>query len=171
MVIASITQLKEVKNRLGPAPIKTGKGWLHLAHGVRNTAAWLRYFLHMFLCDLKQPQVTTHRPGGYFLGPQGEERIGDVSNVVFSNGWVARKNREVFIYYGSSDTRLHAATSTVEWPLDYVLHKPEDPLRSYACVEQRYALIRKNLKIMKTFRKQAPKPHRKSKKHTAGRQR
>ena len=113
--------IKEVKNGLGPAPIKTAKGWLHLAHGVRNTAAGLRYVLYMFLCELERPQVITHRPAGYFMGPQGDERIGDVSNVVFSNGWVARKNGEVLIYYGSSDTRLHVATSTVDRLLDYAL--------------------------------------------------
>ncbi len=141
--------IKEVKNGLGPAPIKTTKGWLHLAHGVRNTAAGLRYVLYMFLCELERPQVITHRPAGYFMGPQGDERIGDVSNVVFSNGWVARKNGDVLIYYGSSDTRLHVATSTVDRLLDYVLNTPEDPLRSYACVEQRYALIEKNLRLMK----------------------
>lgn len=140
--------IKEVKNGLGPAPIKTHEGWLHLAHGVRNTAAGLRYVLYLLLCELDRPQVVTHRPGGYFLAPQGEERIGDVSNVVFSNGWVAREDGAVFIYYGSSDTRLHVATSTVDRLLDYVLHTPEDPLRSCVCVEQRYALIKKNLKIM-----------------------
>jgi 4-O-beta-D-mannosyl-D-glucose phosphorylase len=141
--------IKEVKNGLGPAPIKTEKGWLHLAHGVRNTAAGLRYVLYMFLCELERPQVITHRPAGYFMGPQEDERIGDVSNVVFSNGWVARKNGEVLIYYGSSDTRLHVATSTVGRLLDYALNTPEDPLRSYACVEQRYALIKKNLQLLK----------------------
>jgi len=150
--------IKEVKNGLGPAPIKTDKGWLHLAHGVRNTAAGLRYVLYMFLCDLERPHVITRRPGGYFLGPQGEERVGDVSNVAFSNGWVGRANGEVFIYYGASDTRLHVATSTVDRLLDYVLHTPEDPLRSYACVEQRYALIRKNLEMMKSLQERAPKP-------------
>lgn len=139
--------IKEVKNGLGPAPIKTEKGWLHLAHGVRNTAAGLRYVLYMFLCDLDQPQVITHRPGGYFMAPEGEERIGDVSNVVFSNGWVARKNGEVFIYYGASDTRLNVATSTIERLLDYVMNTPEDPLRSRACVQQRFALIKKNLAL------------------------
>jgi len=105
--------------------------------------------------------VITHRPAGYFLAPQGEERVGDVSNVVFSNGWVARQDGQVFIYYGSSDTRLHVATSTVERLLDYVLHTPEDPLRSHACVEQRYALIRKNLRIMASLQKRpAKKPFR-----------
>jgi len=139
--------IKEVKNGQGPAPIKTRKGWLHLAHGVRNTAAGLRYVLYMFLSDLKQPQVITHRPGGYFIGPQGEERVGDVSNVTFANGWVAREDGSVFIYYASSDTRLHVATSTVDRLLDYVMNTPEDPLRSYGCVEQRYALIKKNLDL------------------------
>jgi len=141
--------IKEVKNGMGPAPIKTSKGWLHLAHAVRNTAAGLRYVLYMFLADLEKPQVITHRPGGYFLGPQGEERVGDVSNVAFSNGWIATKKGDVFIYYGASDTRLNVATSTVEKLLDYVLNTPEDPLRSFACVEQRYALIKKNLELIK----------------------
>lgn len=141
--------IREVKNGLGPAPIKTSQGWLHLAHGVRNTAAGLRYVLYMFLADLERPYVITHRPAGYFLGPQGDERVGDVSNVAFSNGWIARKKGDVFIYYGASDTRLNVATSTVDKLLDYVLHTPEDPLRSAACVEQRYALIKKNLKLLR----------------------
>lgn len=145
--------IKEVKNGLGPAPIKTPQGWLHLAHGVRNTAAGLRYVLYMFLADLEKPHVITHRPGGYFLGPQGEERVGDVSNVAFSNGWIATKEGDVFIYYGASDTRLNVVTSTVEKLLDYVLHTPDDPLRSFACVEQRYALIQKNLELLKKRRK------------------
>ena len=140
--------IKEVKNGLGPAPIKTAKGWLHLAHGVRNTAAGLRYVLYMFLADLEKPQVITHRPGGYFLAPEGEERVGDVSNVVFSAGWVPRADGEVFIYYGSSDTRMHVATSSIEKLLDYVLHTPPDGLRSYASVEQRCALIRGNLAVL-----------------------
>jgi 4-O-beta-D-mannosyl-D-glucose phosphorylase len=149
--------IKEVKNGAGPAPIKTDKGWLHLAHGVRNTAAGLRYVLYMFLCELDRPHVITHRPAGYFIAPQGEERIGDVSNVVFSNGWIERKNGDVFIYYGASDTRLNVATSTVDQLLDYVLHTPEDPLRSHACVQQRYALIKKNLELMKSSGGRAPK--------------
>ena len=140
--------MKEVKNGLGPAPIKTDKGWLHLAHGVRNTAAGLRYVLYMFLADLKQPQIITHRPAGYFLAPRGDERVGDVSNVVFSNGWVARKDGTVFIYYASSDTRLHVATSTVDKLLDYVMNTPEDPLLSHKCVEQRISLIQKNLELL-----------------------
>ena len=139
--------LKEGKNGLGPAPIKTKKGWLHLAHGVRNTAAGMRYVLYMFLCDLKNPAKVIKTPGGYFLAPEGEERVGDVSNVVFSNGWVARANGDVFIYYGSSDTRTHVATSTVDKLLDYVLNTPEDGMRSKICVEQRCRLIKKNLSL------------------------
>jgi 4-O-beta-D-mannosyl-D-glucose phosphorylase len=141
--------IKEVKNGLGPPPIKTEKGWLHLAHGVRNTAAGLRYVLYMFLADLARPQVITHRPAGYVIGPRGDERVGDVSNVVFSNGWVARRDGIVFIYYASSDTRLHVSTSTVDKLLDYVMHTPEDPLVSHKCVEQRYGLIKKNLEILR----------------------
>ncbi len=137
--------IKEGKNGLGPAPIKTTQGWLHLAHGVRNTAAGMRYVLYLFLCDLNDPTKVIHAPGGYFLAPEGEERIGDVSNVTFANGWVARKNGEVFIYYGSSDTRTHVATSTVEKLLDYVINTPEDGLRSSVCVEQRCRLIARNL--------------------------
>jgi 4-O-beta-D-mannosyl-D-glucose phosphorylase len=136
--------IQEVKNGLGPAPIKTPQGWLHLAHGVRNTAAGLRYVLYLMLTELDRPWVVTHKPGGYFLAPQGDERVGDVSNVVFSNGWIEGANGEVFIYYASSDTRLHVATSTVPKLVDYVLNTPADPLRSRACVEQRYALIARN---------------------------
>jgi 4-O-beta-D-mannosyl-D-glucose phosphorylase len=141
--------IKEAKNGLGPAPLKTDKGWLQLAHGVRNTAAGLRYVLYLFLTDLKEPNKVIARPSGYFLGPEGEERIGDVSNVVFSCGWVMRRSREVFIYYGSSDTRIHVATSTVDLLLDYVLHTPEDGLRSAASVRQRVDLIDHNLKVLK----------------------
>jgi 4-O-beta-D-mannosyl-D-glucose phosphorylase len=137
--------INEVKNGLGPAPIKTPRGWLHLAHGVRNTAAGLRYVLYCFLCDLAEPWKTIAHPGGYFLAPQGEERVGDVSNVAFSNGWVARGG-DVYIYYGASDTRTYVATTTVERLLDYVLNTPPDPLRSALCVQQRIALIDKNLK-------------------------
>lgn len=141
--------IKEVKNGLGPAPIKTAKGWLHLAHGVRNTAAGLRYVLYMFLCDLEVPYKVIAKPAGYFLAPEGAERIGDVSNVVFSNGWVARKDGSVLIYYASSDTRMHVAISAVDRLLDYVLHTPEDGMRSAASVRQRIALIDKNMKVMK----------------------
>ncbi|MCL4538089.1 MAG: glycosidase [Bacteroidetes bacterium] len=145
--------IKEVKNGLGPAPIKTDKGWLQLAHGVRNTAAGLRYVLYMFLTDLEEPDREIASPAGYFLAPEGEERVGDVSNVVFSNGWVKRKNGEVLIYYGSSDTRTHVATTTVGRLLDYVLNTPPDGLRSAESVKTRNAMIEKNLKLMKTLRK------------------
>ena len=148
--------IKEVKNGLGPAPIKTGKGWLHLAHGVRNTAAGLRYVLYTCLSELKRPYVITHQPGGYLLGPQGEERVGDVPNVAFSNGWISTKNADVFIYYGASDTRLNVVTSTVEKLLDYTMNTPADPLRSFACVETRNALIRRNLAVLKAYGKVPP---------------
>jgi 4-O-beta-D-mannosyl-D-glucose phosphorylase len=140
--------IKEVKNGQGPAPIKTEKGWLHIAHGVRNTAAGLRYVLYAFLTDLKEPYKVLHRPGGYFLAPEGAERVGDVSNVTFCNGLVARENGEVFIYYASSDTRIHVVTSTVDKLLDYVVNTPEDPGRSYACVVQRNELISRNLAFL-----------------------
>ena len=149
--------IQEVKNGLGPAPIKTKLGWLHLAHGVRNTAAGLRYVLYMFLCELERPWVVTHKPAGYFIAPEGWERVGDVSNVVFSSGWIERKNGDVLIYYASSDTRLHVAASTVPKLLDYVLNTPADPLRSHACVEQRYALIKKNQGVLKTLKPTAVK--------------
>jgi 4-O-beta-D-mannosyl-D-glucose phosphorylase len=141
--------IKEVKNGLGPAPIKTEKGWLQLAHGVRNTAAGLRYVLYMFLTDLTDPSKVIASPAGYVLAPQDAERTGDVSNVVFSNGWVKRKNGDVLMYYGSSDTRMHVAVSTVDRLLDYVLHTPEDGLRTGTSVRQRVQLIKDNLKILK----------------------
>jgi 4-O-beta-D-mannosyl-D-glucose phosphorylase len=156
--------IQEVKNGLGPAPIKTEQGWLHLAHGVRNTAAGLRYVLYLFLADLKRPWVITHKPAGYFIAPEGEERVGDVSNVVFSNGWIEGKNGEVFVYYASSDTRLHVATTSVGRLLDYVRNTPADPLRSYACVEQRYALIKKNLAVMSTVKAASVRPAKSGKK-------
>ena len=140
--------IKEVKNGMGPAPIKTDKGWLQLMHGVRNTAAGLRYVLYMCLTDLADPHKVIAAPGGYFIAPRGSERVGDVSNVVFSNGWVKKDNGEVLIYYASSDTRMHVAVSTVDILLDYVLNTPPDPLFSSECVKQRNELIAKNLKIM-----------------------
>jgi len=146
--------IKEAKNGLGPAPIKTSKGWLHLAHGVRNTAAGMRYVLYMFLCDLRDPTKVIAAPGGYFMAPEGEERIGDVSNVLFSNGWVARANGDVFIYYGSSDTRTHVATSTIDRLLDYVLNTPPDGQQWWRCVEQRCKLIEKNLRLSRGVPKQ-----------------
>ncbi|MNM70550.1 4-O-beta-D-mannosyl-D-glucose phosphorylase [compost metagenome] len=136
--------IKEVKNGQGPAPIKTNQGWLHIAHGVRGTAAGLRYVLYAFLSDLEEPQRVTHHPGGHLIAPEGEERVGDVSNVVFCNGVIARDNGDIYIYYASSDTRIHVATTTVDRLLDYVLNTPEDPLRSYACVQQRINLIERN---------------------------
>jgi len=141
--------IKEAKNGLGPAPLKTSKGWLQLAHGVRNTAAGLRYVLYMFLTDLNEPNKVIARPGGHFLAPEGEERVGDVSNVVFSCGWVMRKSGDVLIYYASSDTRVHVATSTVDRLLDYVLKTPEDGLRSGISVQQRLGLIESNSKFLR----------------------
>lgn len=137
--------IKEVKNGLGPAPIKTQKGWLHLAHGVRNTAAGLRYVLYMFLADLNKPWQITHIPSGLFLGPEGDERVGDVSNVAFSNGWICDDDGTVFIYYGSSDTRLHVATSSLDILLDYVMNTPSEAYRSAESVRQRIELIQKNI--------------------------
>lgn len=139
--------IKEVKNGQGPAPIKTSEGWLHLAHGVRNTAAGLRYVLYMFMTDLQEPWRVTHSPGGHFIAPHGMERVGDVSNVVFSNGWIVNEKNEVFIYYASSDTRMHVATSSVAQLLDYVKNTPADGLRSAASVQIRSDLIRRNLEI------------------------
>jgi 4-O-beta-D-mannosyl-D-glucose phosphorylase len=135
--------IKEAKNGLGPAPIKTDDGWLQLAHGVRNNAAGLRYVLYMFMTDLEYPWRVIHAPAGLLMGPQDEERIGDVSNVLFSNGWVQRGNK-VFIYYASSDTRCHVATSTVDQLVDYCKHTSLDPMRSALCVKQRRALIDNN---------------------------
>ncbi len=141
--------IKEVKNGQGPAPIKTSKGWLHMAHGVRNTAAGLRYVLYMFMTDLQDPSKVIHKPAGHFIAPEGEERVGDVSNVVFSNGWVARPDGTVYIYYGSSDTRMHVATSTIDKLVDYCINTPEDGYRSAASVNQRVGLIENNLRWMK----------------------
>ena len=121
----------EAKNGQGPAPLKTTKGWLHLAHGVRNTAAGLRYVLYMFMTDLKDLTKIIHQPAGYFIAPEGIERMGDVSNVVFSNGWIADDDGTVFIYYASSDTRMHVATSTIDRLLDYVVNTPEDGFTSH----------------------------------------
>jgi 4-O-beta-D-mannosyl-D-glucose phosphorylase len=136
--------IKEVKNGEGPAPFKTPLGWLHLAHGVRGTAAGLRYVLYLYLSDLHQPWMVTYRPAGYFMAPEGGERVGDVSNVLFCNGWVCRADGSVLIYYASSDTRIHVATSTIDRLLDYVTHTPTDGLRSAASVQTRLDLIRRN---------------------------
>jgi len=140
--------ITEAKNGLGPAPIKTQEGWLQLAHGVRNTASGLRYVVYAFITDLSEPWQVIHEPGGYLLAPQGEEYIGDVMNVAFSNGWIARDNGELLIYYASSDTRCHVATTTVDRLVDYCKNTPPDPLRSAECVKQRIALIDRNLKLM-----------------------
>jgi 4-O-beta-D-mannosyl-D-glucose phosphorylase len=134
----------ELKNGQGPAPIKTTEGWLHLAHGVRNTAAGLRYVLYVFMTDLKDPKKIIYKPGGYFLAPDGEERTGDVSNVVFCNGWIENDDGKVFIYYASSDTRMHVAISSVERLLDYVTNTPADEFSSHATAEQIRELIDKN---------------------------
>lgn len=140
--------IKEVKNGQGPAPIKTDKGWLHIAHGVRNTAAGLRYVIYSFMTALDEPNRVIHSPGGFLIAPQGIERIGDVSNVVFTNGLVVRDNGEVLIYYASSDTRCHVAKTTVDRLVDYVVNTPEDGLRSYASVETRSKLIQANLELL-----------------------
>jgi 4-O-beta-D-mannosyl-D-glucose phosphorylase len=137
----------EVKNGQGPAPIKTPKGWLHLAHGVRNTAAGLRYVLYVFMTDLEDLTKVIHKPAGYFIAPQDDERVGDVSNVTFSNGWILDDDGEsIFIYYASSDTRLHVATTTLSQLLDYCMHTPEDGYRSAASVETLKGIITKNLR-------------------------
>ncbi len=136
--------ISEAKNGLGPAPIKTSKGWLHMAHGVRNTAAGLRYVLYLFLTSLNDITMVIHKPAGYFMAPEGEERIGDVSNVLFCNGWIADEDGKVFIYYASSDTRLHVATSTIDRLLDYVINSPEDGLSSEKTVETINSLIDQN---------------------------
>lgn len=138
----------ELKNGLGPVPIKTDKGWLHLAHGVRNTAAGLRYTLYLFITDLDKPWEVTHKPHGHFIAPLKEERIGDVSNVVFSNGWIKDDDGKVFIYYASSDTRMHVATTTLDQLLDYCINSPSDELFSHRSVETINQLIDKNKRIM-----------------------
>ena len=140
--------VKEVKNGQGPPPIKTPHGWIHLAHGVRRTAAGLRYVLYCFLTDLNEPWKVIRRPGGHFLEPLGDERVGDVSNVAFSNGWIVNDHGEVFIYYASSDTRMHVATLTLDQLCDYVLHTPEDAGFTSACVKQRIELIDRNLEFL-----------------------
>ncbi|MCL2322041.1 MAG: glycosidase [Oscillospiraceae bacterium] len=141
--------ITEAKNGAGAVPIKTDKGWLHIAHGVRNTAAGLRYVLYAFATDLKEPWIVIAEPGGYILAPRGDEFVGDVSNVVFSNGAIINGSGEVFIYYASSDTRLHVATTTIQQLLDYVFNTPADPFRSVDCVAERRALIENNLHLLK----------------------
>lgn len=140
--------ITEAKNGAGAVPIKTDKGWIHIAHGVRNTAAGLRYVVYAFATSLEDPTKVIAEPGGFLIAPLGSERVGDVSNVVFTNGAIARDNGDVYIYYASSDTRLHVATTTIDKLKDYVFNTPSDPLRSVKCVEQRCDFIRKNLEFM-----------------------
>lgn len=139
----------ESKNGQGPAPIKTRLGWLHLAHGVRNTAAGLRYVLYLFATDLWEPYRVTHKPAGYLLAPEGDERTGDVSNVVFCNGWILDDDGSVFIYYGASDTRLHVATTSVERLLDYVVHTAPDGFTSSSSRNVVNKIIENNLAWLK----------------------
>ncbi len=140
--------ITEAKNGAGAPPIKTEKGWIHIAHGVRNTAAGLRYVIYAFATDLRDPSKVIAEPSGLLIAPHGMERVGDVSNVVFTNGAIARENGDVYIYYASSDTRMHVATTTVERLVDYVFHTPSDPGRSVECVAQRCELIRKNMEYL-----------------------
>lgn len=142
--------ITEAKNGAGAVPIKTDRGWIHIAHGVRNTAAGLRYVIYAFATDLENPARVIAEPSGLLIGPMGEERVGDVSNVVFTNGAIARDNGDVYLYYASSDTRMHVAVTTIEKLKDYVFNTPEDPLRSVECVAQRCEFIRKNLEFLKT---------------------
>lgn len=139
----------ESKNGAGAVPIRTDRGWIHIAHGVRNTAAGLRYVLYAFATDLKDPSRVIAEPSGMLLGPMGRERVGDVSNVVFTNGAIADDDGKVYLYYASSDTRLHVAETDIGRLCDYVFNTPEDPLRSADCVRQRAELIAKNLEYMK----------------------
>ncbi len=141
--------ITEAKNGEGAVPIYTNRGWIHIAHGVRNTAAGLRYVLYAFATDINEPWKVIAEPGGYLLAPLGEERAGDVSNVLFTNGAVVDKDRNVYIYYASSDTRLHVASTTMDRLTDYVFSTPADPGRSADCVRQRSEFIRKNLEWMK----------------------
>lgn len=142
--------IKEVKNGEGPHPIKTPQGWLHLAHGVRGCAAGLRYVLYLYMTSLEDPTKVIAEPGGYLLAPQGEERVGDVSNVLFSNGWIADEDGTVYIYYASSDTRMHVATSTIDRLVDYCLHTPADGFRSDSSVKEICKLIDRNKEFLKS---------------------
>lgn len=143
--------ITEAKNGAGAVPIKTEKGFIHIAHGVRNTAAGLRYVIYAFATDLNNPAKVIAEPSGFLIAPLGGERIGDVGNVVFTNGAIVNDDNEVFIYYASSDTRLHVATTTVDKLVDYVFNTPADPLRSVLCVQQRTELIKKNLECLGSF--------------------
>ena len=144
--------ITEAKNGAGATPIKTDRGWIHIAHGVRNTAAGLRYVIYAFATDLNDPSKVIAEPSGLLIGPRGEERVGDVSNVVFTNGAIVNDKNEVFIYYASSDTRMHVATTTIDRLIDYVFNTPQDPGRSVLCVQQRCDLIKKNLEYLKNHK-------------------
>jgi 4-O-beta-D-mannosyl-D-glucose phosphorylase len=139
--------IKEQKNGEGPHPVKTDKGWLHLAHGVRGCAAGLRYVLYLYMTDLHDPSLLIAEPAGFFMAPEGEERVGDVSNVLFTNGWIIDDDGSVYIYYASSDTRMHVAVSTIGKLVDYCLNTPADGLRSAASVETLKKVIDNNLKL------------------------
>ena len=140
--------ITEVKNGAGAVPIKTEKGWIHIAHGDRNTAAGLRYVIYAFATDLNDPSRVIAEPSGMLIGPRGGERVGDVSNVVFTNGAITTENGDVYIYYASSDTRMHVASTTIDKLIDYVFNTPQDPLRSVECVAQRCDLVKKNLEYL-----------------------
>jgi 4-O-beta-D-mannosyl-D-glucose phosphorylase len=144
--------IKELKNGEGPSPIKTSKGWLHLAHGVRACAAGLRYVLYLYMTSLEDPSKQIAAPGGYFMAPVGEERVGDVSNVLFSNGWITDDDGTVYIYYASSDTRMHVATSTIDRLVDYCLNTPEDKLMTSKSVETLYRQIHSNMMHLKSVK-------------------
>ena len=145
--------ITEAKNGAGAVPIKTERGYIHIAHGVRNTAAGLRYVVYAFATDINDPTKVIAEPSGYLIAPQGEERIGDVSNVVFTNGAIVDDDNNVYIYYASSDTRLHVATTTIDKLIDYVFNTPTDPLRSVDCVKQRCELISKNKEYLEKLGK------------------
>lgn len=141
--------IKELKNGEGPHPIKTPQGWLHLAHGVRGCASGLRYVLYMYMTSLEEPWRPTYTPGGYLMAPVGDEYIGDVMNVLFTNGWIADEDGRVFIYYASSDTRMHVATSTIDRLVDYCMHTPADGLATGESVKTLNSLIDANLALKK----------------------
>ena len=140
--------VKETKNGEGPAPIKTSKGWLHLAHGVRNCASGLRYVLYLYMTSLEDPSEVIAEPAGFFMVPEGEEYVGDVMNVLFANGWIADEDGKVFIYYASCDTRLHVATSTVDRLVDYCLNTGPDGFTTTESVRRLNGLIDRNLALL-----------------------
>jgi 4-O-beta-D-mannosyl-D-glucose phosphorylase len=139
--------IKELKNGEGPHPVKTPEGWLHLAHGVRACAAGLRYVLYLYMTDLEQPDKLIAEPAGHLMAPVGDERVGDVSNVLFTNGWIADEDGTVYLYYASCDTRMHVAVSSVDRLVDYCFNTAPDGYRSAASVETLSALIKKNLEL------------------------